>query len=38
MSETLDLASRAVAAGNLLESSLKNLQALLHSNPPTFVV
>lgn len=38
MSETLDLASRAVAAGNLLESSLKNLQALLHSNPPPFVV
>jgi phosphoglucomutase len=37
MSDILDLASRAAASGNLLDSSLKNLQTLLGSNPDAFV-
>jgi phosphoglucomutase len=37
MSDILALASNAATAGHLLESSLKNLQSLLGSNPDIFV-
>lgn len=37
MSDILALASRATASGKLLDSSFKNLQSLLESNPDAFV-